>query len=110
MSPVARRLTSRAPAACGDAWRRPRHRGGVIEIGVAADTTATTLIFSDGTSVTGGALTFGGLATDTLDVEGSATLDDVTVTGGGVIEVGVAADTTATTLTCRTAPRSPAAH
>ena len=60
-----------------------------------------TLTLDGGTSVTGGALTFG-LDTSTLDVEGAgspaATLDDVTVTGGGTIDIGTTTPATPATL------------
>jgi hypothetical protein len=59
---------------------------------------AATLLLDGGTTVTGGTLVFG-QATDILDIEGpiGATLDNVDVSGGGAIEVGVT--TTGATLT-----------
>ncbi len=63
--------------------------GGTIDIGTAAPATPATLLVNSGTTIAGGKMVFGG-STDIFDVEDAsgATLDGVTVTGGGVIDVG----------------------
>jgi probable HAF family extracellular repeat protein len=76
--------------------------GGTIDVGTTTTTaTAATLLIDGGTSIADGALTFGA-SSDILDVEGAgnpaATLDDVTVTGGGTIDVGTTTTATAATL------------
>ena len=68
---------------------------GTITIGATAS--GVTFTLDDGTSITGGALTFGD-DSDTLDVEGAsgATLDNVTVNGGGAIDIGLSSAATLT--------------
>ena len=72
--------------------------GGTVEVGVSGDSSSTTLTLNGGSSITDGDLSFG-LAGNTVNVEGSATLADVAVTGGGTVEVGVSGNSSSTTLT-----------
>ena len=65
-----------------------------IEVGVSS---TATLTLDDGTVIAGAALTVGG--DGTLHIEGSATLDGVTVDNSGTIQVDQAQGPTPTTLT-----------
>ena len=67
----------------------------LIDVGT---TSAATLLLDDGTTITNGRLTIG--SNSTLDVESSAgaTLDNVTVTGPGTIQVNVPGQSTPATL------------